>query len=47
MTEQRALAIVTPNGDRYVADPVGCELGLFPPERPLEIWIADLPEAAP
>lgn len=47
MTDRLALAVVTPNGDRYVADPVGCALGLFPPERALELWIADLPDAAP
>jgi hypothetical protein len=42
-TSERALAIVTPNGDRYVADPLGCQLGLYPEEQPLEVWIAQLP----
>lgn len=43
MTTDLALAVVTPNGDRQVADPLGCELGLYAPEQPLEIWIAELP----
>ena len=31
--------LAVPNGRRPLADPPGCELGLYPAEEPIELWV--------
>ena len=41
--DDKALALVAPNGDRPMPDPPNCPLGLYPEEEPFEVWVTDLP----